>query len=241
MKFSSILLCNTYCTVCLLSYVKLFSVCTILQSSLPKLPVCQPACLGLASLGSRFLLHFLKLFLIKTVVLVPCLLTPVFAFLTVSPIGRKNFDESTHQIVPLRAHRRRAELFAAATIKLESAEERCAPLSHTVAASAASHTSQESQVACPIGRSYSLHVLQKSAAVTSHPLWEPTDTPCTLLAKIRASTTDLVSLQRIFSLMDQCLGTDTVREQFQVNPCQVACAPLHRAGCCFGVFKFGRR
>ena len=31
-----------------------------------------------------------------------------------------------------------------------------------------------------------------------------------------------------------CLGTDKVREQFQVHWCQVECAPLHRTGCCFG-------
>ena len=38
-----------------------------------------------------------------------------------------------------------------------------------------------------------------------------------------------------------CLGEDKVQEKLQVHPCQVACASLHRAGCCFGVFKFGRR
>ena len=37
-----------------------------------------------------------------------------------------------------------------------------------------------------------------------------------------------------------CLGADKFQEGFQVHPCPVACAPLHRARCRFGMFKFGR-
>ena len=36
------------------------------------------------------------------------------------------------------------------------------------------------------------------------------------------------------------LGAEKVQEKVQVHPCQVTCAPVHRARCRFRKFRFGR-
>ena len=85
-------------------------------------------------------------------------------------IGRSDFDESSHQIIPVRCHQGRTKLLAAAMVEIDGAGKRALrSLSHFISMSAASKfpmlaLTSAHVTACCLGRSFSLQVHQKSAS-----------------------------------------------------------------------------